>query len=438
MSARGGNSLAPAIRSALARNSKIHAWQLRTTRRSGFQTYLVKLQLESERRTFDETSEVSVFVMNGDQLGRATITLGPGDVGRLQQRLDDAVYMASLGGDTPWTLPTGGAWPKIEAFDAGLTDTQARATSGDIVERWRAAVAAHPVARPSSMELFCGENEVTLENSAGLVASAHGTQVSMLTLLLADGGRPAERYSWVERRRVADLDIDGTVGRVAQEAHDLTRAVVPPSGTYPVMIDADEIGGLLAPIQANAAGDAVYQKSSRFEVGKPIPVEGASAEPLTMISNAVAPYGLNTYAFDANGVAGQRVEIVKDNVFVRPWASKQAADYLKTEPTGTFANMEIPAGKTPLADLAAGADRVLLVRSFSWLTPDQARGNFGSEIRVGYLYEKGQVTPIKGGTVSGSVFKALGAARYAKETVVRGDYMGPAAIRFEGLTVAGA
>jgi len=204
-----------------------------------------------------------------------------------------------------------------------------------------------------------------------------------------------------------------------------------------VIIDADEMTGFLAPIQANASGDSVYQKSSRFEIGKPLPIEGASGEPLTVISNALAPYGLSSYAFDGSGVAGQRIEIVKDNVFTRPWASKQFADYLKTSPTGGFANWEVPAGKTPFADLTAGDGPVLYVRSFSWLTPDQGRGNFGSEIRVGYLYDKGKRTPVKGGTVSGSVFKALGTARYAKEVVFRGDYMGPSAVRFEGLTVAG-
>jgi len=157
-----------------------------------------------------------------------------------------------------------------------------------------------------------------------------------------------------------------------------------------------------------------------------------------VISNAIAPYGLSSYAFDGNGIPGQRVEIVKDGVFSKPWATKQFADYLKTEPTGAFANLEVPSGKTPLAELLSGDGPVLYVRSFSWLTPDQGRGNFGTEVRVGYLHEKGVRKPVKGGTVSGNVFKALGSARYAKETVFRGDYIGPAAIRFEGLTVAGA
>ena len=41
-------------------------------------------------------------------------------------------------------------------------------------------------------------------------------------------------------------------------------------------------------------------------------------------------------------------------------------------------------------------------------------------------------------TVSGNVFAALGTARWSKETTFLGDYLGPEAVRFENLTVAGA
>ncbi len=438
MSGGAASTFAATVRAALAKHPRIHAWQLRSVRRRGFQTYLVKTQLESERRTYAETCELGVFVKHGDLLGRSGITLNPGDEASVARKIDDAAYMASLGGDAPWQLPEKTDWPRVEAFDPALAGDAARATARALVDSWRTVVGAHPQARASSMELFCGEEWTTLENSAGLVAQSSATRVSLLTMLLADGEHAAERYSWDERRRVSDLDVEAIVGRAAEEAHDLTHAVVPPSGQYSVVIDADEIVALLSPIEANASAQGLYDKSSRFEMGKPLPIEGKGGEPLTVISNALTPYGLTSYTFDGNGTAGRRVEIVKDGVFARPWATKQFADYLHTEPTGGFANMELPAGKTPLNDLMSGAGPVLYVRSFSWLTPDQGRGNFGSEVRLGYLYENGARKPIKGGTVSGNVFKALGTARYAKEVVFRGDYLGPAAVRLEGLTVAGA
>ncbi len=427
-----------ALRKELARNKRVHAWQLRSTRHVGSQTYLVKTQLESERQTSGETHELTVFVKNGELLGRATATLDDQSAAAAERRIDESVYMAGLGGDAPWTLPTADQWPEVQIFDPALSAAQARATSRAVADAWRAEAAAHPGVRPSSMELFCGEEWTTLENSAGLVAHGSATRISLLTLLLGEGSKPSERYSWVERRRASDLDVKDIVGRAAEEARDLTRAVVPPSGQYGVIIDADEIVGLMAPIETNASGEGLYQKSSRFEVGKPLPGEAAKGESFNMYSNAIAPYGLTSYVFDGNGVAGRRVQIVKDGVFTQPWATKQFADYLHMTPTGGFANLEIPTGNTPLETLKNGDGKVLYVRSFSWLTPDQQRGNFSSEVRVGYLYEKGVRTPIKGGSVSGSVFSALGAAHYAKEQVFRGDYLGPEGIRFDGLTVSGA
>ncbi|MGH7740659.1 MAG: metallopeptidase TldD-related protein, partial [Candidatus Eiseniibacteriota bacterium] len=384
MSKSGQPSLANTIQGTLARDRRITAWQLRSTRERGVQTYLAKDQMEAERRTDGETHQVSVFVKNGEMLGRAGVTIQSGEAGLVSRKIDDAIFMAGLGGDAPWSLPAAGAGQSVQMFDDALAGEKAAVTSRDIVAAWRSAVKAQSGARPSSMELFCGETETTHSNSAGFTAREHTTRVSMLTLLLASGDRAAERVSWEERRRASDLDVRAIVGRVADEARDLTSAKVPPSGNVPVVIDASELTGFLSPIQANAAADGLYQKSSRFEIGKPLPIEVKGGEPFTLYSNAVTPYGLQSYAFDADGVAGQRIALIENNVFTHPWATKQFADYLKVPATGAFGNWEIPAGVTPLAELTGGDGPVLYVRAFSWLTPDGARGNFGTEIRVGY------------------------------------------------------
>src|SRR5262249_46800838 len=161
-------------------------------------------------------------------------------------------------GDAPWALPGAGDRPGVDTADEALTGARAAQTARELVEAWRSEVAAHPDIRPSSMEVFCGEESVTLENSSGLVARSQATRVSMLPLLLASGAKAAERYSWDERRRVADLDVKDIVRRAAEEARDLTRAAPPPTGEYAVVIDSDELTNLLAPIRANASAAGLY------------------------------------------------------------------------------------------------------------------------------------------------------------------------------------
>ncbi len=435
MSAPASND---ALKQALEHHPQVSAWQIQRVRTSDRQVYLVQTEPEAERRTEGETVTLTVFTRNGGTLGRAALTVRAEDDSRLGALVDDAVYMAGLGGDAPWALPVGSAVPGVELADAALLPAAALATGKAITERWRAAVAAAKHATPSSMELYCTTQTTRLETSAGFAASYEATRLSMLSILLAKGEREAERISWEERRRAADLDVETIVEEAGNEAFELTRAELPPSGTYPVLIDAGNMAALFGPVQTNANAQSLYQKGSRFTLGERLPMKGAGGDPITVITNAVLPYGLSSYAFDADGVPGQRVEVVKDGVFVRPWATQQYADYLGVQATGAWANLELPAGTRSFADLTAGDGPVLHVRAFSWLTPDLTRGAFSSEIRVGYLYRGGKRTPVKGGTVSGNLFEALGAARFASERVTRGSYYGPKAVRLEGLTVAGA
>lgn len=439
MSERAGQAFADRIAAALAKHAGVSAWQFTHGRQQGLQTYLVRTEPETVRRTDGETFNAVVFTRNGEKLGRSTLSLTPADAANLEQRIDACVFMAGLGGDEPWALPARAALPPLEAHDPALGSARFAETSRSLTNAWRAAIGRAKDATPSSMELFCAEAWTRIRNSAGLDIESRATRVSLLTIVLAQhGGRANESVSWEERRRAADLDVATIVADAAEEASDLTRAEVTPSGPVPVLIDAREMAALFSPIQANASAQGLYQKSSRFEIGAPLPISGSGGDPVHVYSNAIVPYGLSSYAFDGDGTAGRRTQLVKDGVFAQPWATKQFADYLGVEPTGAFANMEIATGSKTFAELTQDSGPVLHVRNFSWLTPDQARGAFGSEVRVGYLYRNGRRTPVKGGTVAGNLFEALGSARFSSERVALGSYLGPSAVRLEGLSVSGA
>ncbi|MFN8548236.1 MAG: metallopeptidase TldD-related protein [Candidatus Eisenbacteria bacterium] len=169
----------------------------------------------------------------------------------------------------------------------------------------------------------------------------------------------------------------------AIEARDLTRATLPSSGSFPVVIDAGDLRQLFSPIVQSSSARSIYQKSSRFELGKALPGLETKGDPLNLSSNAIAPFGLGSYAFDDDGVPAQRVEVVTNGVFQRPWADQQSAAYTQLAATGAFANLEIAPGSLGFDELLSGGP-LLYVRGFSWLTPDPGRGDFSSEIRIGY------------------------------------------------------
>ncbi|MGZ8563287.1 MAG: metallopeptidase TldD-related protein, partial [Candidatus Limnocylindria bacterium] len=88
--------------------------------------------------------------------------------------------------------------------------------------------------------------------------------------------------------------------------------------------------------------------------------------------------------------------------------------------------------------LLDGDEPVLEVLDFSSPNVEGLSGDFGMEIRVGYETGPEGRKPITGGSVTGNLYEAMANARFSSETMEFAQYVGPAAIRFESLQVAGA
>jgi predicted Zn-dependent protease len=77
-------------------------------------------------------------------------------------------------------------------------------------------------------------------------------------------------------------------------------------------------------------------------------------------------------------------------------------------PGNRVSNFYVKHGKKSLNELTREVKHGILVKKFSWLTPDAMSGNFSSEIRVGYYIDNGEITkPIKGGLISGNFFDLI-------------------------------
>ena len=77
------------------------------------------------------------------------------------------------------------------------------------------------------------------------------------------------------------------------------------------------------------------------------------------------------------------------------------------------------------------------VVGFSAPDVDPITGDFGSEIRLGYEVTPQGRRPIKGGSVSGNVFRGLQGGPLLPRAAGAGEYAGPAGVRFESLRVSG-
>ncbi len=435
---------------ALRRQEGADDWLVRHISKTSTQHYVIGSRPESARQVTSEQAVVTVMndhpstkTGTGKMRGEAEVTLLPTDLPHLQEKLSQAVFMASLTDNPLYDLPGAAEYPAVNVADAEMQHA-ARQVAEHTVQQLLEALHQEQDVRLSSAEAFIEESRVTLQNSQGLSASQVETNLLLDYVLLATGrGDEMESHIAVERRRATDVDVAALARRQAQHARDALIARAPKTGTFPVVISDDALaelvtGGGESPLVFRSSAQVKYQQMTPWEVGKSIFPQSPAGDAFTMYSNALLPFGTDSSSFDSDGVPGQRWVIIDNGVLQRFWARPRYAQYLQVPATGNFANLEIAGGSHPFEALLAGEGPLYHIVAFSAMSPDPITGDFVGEIRLGYELQGGQSHPIKGGSISGNLFAALSAADLAQETAFLGNYQGPRGMRFPRITVAGA
>ena len=443
---------------ALRAHPGIDDWTLRLERSRGVQIYLVGGDVESIREDQREGYEVELFndhpaPGDGSEMARgsATIPLARVDMGRLPAILDDGVTMARLINNPPWSLAGPAEMPDVELADPALVDgASAMATGLRAADEIRGLVEGERASgvRLSGAELFLTYYEAELLNSRGASASSTSTRVLMELTLLARGSQDeTEYFRQAEARRVADLGIGETVRSGAQLARDKLGAVAPRTRQGPVIIAGDALNSMFCGPVTGAPGAyifqtaarAAYEHLSRFEIGKSIYGElEPTGDRMTMRANARRPFSVSSYRWDSDGLPAQDLLVIEDGVLRARPATLRYAQYLGVAATGRPGVMQISPGAASRASLLDGDGPLLEVLDFSSPNVEGLSGDFGMEVRIGYEHGPDGPRPVAGGSITGNLFEAMGNARFSSETMEFAEVVGPAAIRFESLQVAGA
>jgi len=443
----------PRLLDALRSHPEVHDWTVRMQRTFGLQTYLVGETVENVREVERVAYQVEVFNDHagpaGPSRGSASLPLTTPDLERLDEILADAVIMASLVHNPPWTLPPPAPLPQVELADPDLlTRTDMLRASHDAVELIRDRTAAERAGgvRLSAAELFVDRVDDELQTSTGVTAETTATEILLeATLLARHGDDEAEYFRQARARRLDQIGLADTIRHGARFARDKVRARPPRTRIGPVVVAGEALGQMMggnvigAPAYLTQAdASAAFLKISRFEVGAPVYLGGErSGDPLTLRANATHPFSIRSYRADADGVPAQDVLLIEDGILVARWATQRYGQYLGLPVTGRAGVAEVGPGTTPAADLASADGPAYRVVAFSAANVDALSGDFGMEIRLGYEVTATGEEPITGGSVTGNLFEAMAGARFSRETGLFADYAGPIAIRLEAVQVAG-
>lgn len=201
---------------------------------------------------------------------------------------------------------------------------------------------------------------------------------------------------------IESLGLVENAERIAEEAVALLSAPVCPTGVFDVIIDGSqmalqvheslghpsELDRVLGTELSYAGGSFLtVEKLGKFQYGSEI---------VNIVADATAPGGLGTFGYDDEGVEAQRVDLVREGVFVGYLTSRETAGRLGLPRSGGAArasswariplvrmtNINLLPGKGRLADLIADTEYGIYFETNKSWSIDDRRVNFqfGTEI----------------------------------------------------------
>jgi PmbA protein len=302
---------------------------------------------------------------------------------------------------------------------------------------------------------------IEIVNSEGLdLAREETTFMLELSIIVEKNGKKVEFWPHEYRRRIEDLPVSN-IEEWVKIAKDQLLAIQPKTEKTTVILSPTSVlDGLGSVIGFHSTGYAKVNGISKFSPG-----EKVASESLTIISDGLYPYGLMTSEFDDEGAPQRKNMLIENGVFsdyvydqlygIKD-GKKSTGNGLRQDdvffvfdskyagsPSNRVSNFYVEPGKKSLDELIGEVKHGILVKKFSWLTPDTTSGNFSSEIRVGYYIDKGEITkPIKGGLIAGNFFdliKNISGVSSESEITSGGTVLAGVCpyVRFEDVQVAG-
>lgn len=283
----------------------------------------------------------------------------------------------------------------------------------------RAARQAAPSIRQAMALYRDGVANVQTVNSLGefTASSRIGSMFAAQVVAAADGVMQTG-YETVGACRGFEL----FAGRSAEEIA-LTAA-----GRAVLMLSAGRArGGRMPVVLSSAAGGTMIHEAIGHGLEADLVQSGISvyrgklgqqvaAPTVTVLDDATIPYARGSFAFDSEGIAGQKTLLVENGIlkgymYDRLTAMKDGCsstgngrrESYHAKPIVRMSNTLIAPGTTPPEEIIRAVPQGLFVRKMGGGQVNTVTGDFMFEVAEGYLLENGAIgEPVRGATLTGN------------------------------------
>ncbi|MCX7945692.1 MAG: metallopeptidase TldD-related protein [Hydrogenophilus sp.] len=303
--------------------------------------------------------------------------------------------------DPSW-LADPDALPDLDLFHPWPIDAEAAIDLARAAEASGLAVSG--IVNSEGATCTTGYDLEVIASTLGFLGTRRHTLHTLSVVLLArsDDGDLVRDGAWASRRAPVDLPSPETIGRQAAERALQRRNARPlPTGSYPIIFDAEVAPSLLGHFVAAASGGALYRRASflldRFE-------ELLFPSWFSLYEDPFLPRALASTPFDDEGVRLSPRPIVAEGRWVGRFLSTYSARKLGLSSTGNAggAHNLLPTPTHPTRDaLLRAVGRGLLITELLGHGVNTVTGEY-SRGAAGFWVENGEIAfPVHEVTVAG-------------------------------------
>ncbi len=250
-----------------------------------------------------------------------------------------------------------------------------------------------------------------VESGAGLeVVAQRGNEVQSRSFPNSHHGALAQAgFEYVKQ-----LDLVGGAKTAQQEVLHLLRAKPPRAGDTTVILDPTQVVMQLHescghPVELDRAlGQELSYAGGSFLTPDRLGQFRYGSPEVTIVADATVPGGVGSFGFDDEGVPAQRVELVREGLFIGYLSSRESAarlhlpassgamraEHWDVPPLVRMTNVNLEPGEATLEELCRGVTHgYLLSTNKSWSIDDR-RLNFQFTTEIGWEIVKGSLGAI--------------------------------------------
>ena len=418
---------------SLLKESGVHAWELSDVQNRGWEFYFIRHALDQNRAKNVEHIQIKVYqlIEDGKFMGSASAELSPTATAEEAKKLiDDLAYRATLVKNRPYPLnPPRAGEPMRDASDIA-------AIAEDFIRTMRALPETENE-DVNSYEIFVSDKIRRFLNSEGVDITERDPD-SMIEVVVnaRRDGHEIELYRNFTSGSCDSEALKRDLSKAMAYGRDrLLAKPTPALGKADLVLSGDDAIEVYRWFAARLDPAMICRRMSDWTFGKPV-AEELLGDKVNVFARRELPNSSRNQGFDSEGAPIRDVGIIQDGVVREILGRRMFSCYMGLENSFHPENIEVTGGTAGEEELRKGP--YLEAVEFSDFQVDEMTGDIFGEIRLGYWHDGETVTPVSGGSVSGSMFDFVKDMRMSREQAQYDTMRIPALTLLKNVTVTGA